>query len=501
MRKYILLAITSLACTTYAKSQNIYDIVRESQYYYSGTAKTTALGGAVGALGGDISAITINPAISSTYLQSEFSFSPDINIATTKSKFTGSAQNEYSGKIGLGSIGINGIIPTGNDQGIVNFSLFAAYNRLNNYNQKYSNNGVTNSSLMNNFMSNTTYSNGKPDPENLASYYEYLAYDAYLIDTMNNDYVTCVPNDLRHLNSAEITGHSGEWTFGGGMNISNILYLGGSLNYYYSEYEINDTHSETDYLQKNSLFQSFDFHQYSKSISNGFNFKLGAIVRPVEFLRLGISMHSPTFINTDIEYFNWIAANYDTQIDDYYRYEVYPSGINNYTGKRENLKNAEFSYTQNTPWRYTGSIALIAGKKGLVSFDYERVDYKTISVKSSEDIYFQNDITKEISNQLKAVNNYRIGAEYKIIDGISLRAGYALYGSPYSSNSINKDSQTQIISGGLGYYNDGFFFDIAYSARLNESKYYQYDDPNKQLAPTTNNLNNGKLVATMGWRF
>jgi hypothetical protein len=492
MRKYIILAIAGLSCSTLANSQNVNDLVRESQIYYSGTAKSTALGGAMGALGGDMSAISINPAISSTYLQSEFSLSPDISIATTKSQFTGISQNEYSTKLGLGSIGINGIMPTGNNSGLISISMFLTYNRLNNFNQDYSFTGESSSSLIKSYADNLN----NPDnpftaPQYLASYYEGLAYDSYLLNVdQNNMYYTNVPAITRHTQTAEIKGNSGEWSFGGGANISHILYLGGSLNWVNSSYEYNMVQAEYD-SRGLGILNNFALNQYNKSTGNGFNYKLGAIVRPLDFIRLGFSMHSPTYFKFNTEYNNWIKASYDQSVNGATYYEAFPV----------EGRNAEFTYKQHTPWRYTGSAALILGKKGFVSFDYERVDYTSMSAKSTDDIFFASDMSKDISTQLKAVNNYRIGVEYKIVEGIALRGGYALYGSPYSSNDINKDSKSQIVSGGIGYFNNGFFFDIAYSARLNESKFYQYYDPSNTLTPATNKLNDGKLVVTMGWRF
>src|SRR5450432_1505219 len=75
----------------YAQSDN--DALRISQQNVLGSAREIGLSGAFGALGGDYSSATINPAGIGIYRSSQFSFTPAVSFATEKSSFLG---NELS---------------------------------------------------------------------------------------------------------------------------------------------------------------------------------------------------------------------------------------------------------------------------------------------------------------------------------------------------------------------------------------------------------------------
>ena len=51
-----------ISITYTSHSQTFEDVLRYSSFYNEGTARFNSMGGAFGALGGDLSAISINPA-------------------------------------------------------------------------------------------------------------------------------------------------------------------------------------------------------------------------------------------------------------------------------------------------------------------------------------------------------------------------------------------------------------------------------------------------------
>lgn len=501
MRKYSLtmVAIALLPCT-YLSAQNYQDILRESQFIYGGTAKTMSMGGAVGALGGDFSAIAVNPAASGVYMSSEFSISPSFSSISTNSRFTGSKYDESAYKLGMGSAGMNLVFKSGLDEGLASFSFFVGYNRLNQYNQSFNTRGTSNSSMVDYFLGNISSST---TPADLDPYWEALPYDAYLIDKVNGNYVGYVPKTVEHREDVSITGNSGEWTFGIGGNVSHMFYFGASLNFVRSVYEVNKTHAEynatNDPADPGNDLNYFNFNSYYHSESNGVNVKFGAIVRPTDYLRLGLSIHTPTFYKTNVDLYNTMSVYYNQAINGSTSYNVVPTDGQNY------LPDASFSNKQTTPWRYIGSVALVSPTLGLLSVDYERVDYASNKIKESGDFNYEDGVNSQISSNLKAANNIRIGAECKVFNPITLRAGYAYYDSPYSSSDVNKNSTTHIISGGIGYYKESFFIDFAYSARLNKSRYYMYSVDTSQgfasLEPIHNDVYAGQFMATVGFRF
>ena len=60
-------------------AQNLDDVFRLNQFYHNGSARFNSMGGAFGALGGDLSAISINPAGSVVFIDSEIGFTFDLS--------------------------------------------------------------------------------------------------------------------------------------------------------------------------------------------------------------------------------------------------------------------------------------------------------------------------------------------------------------------------------------------------------------------------------------
>ena len=71
MKRYILIIAGILFLFSAGEAQNEVDALRFSQHYPVGTARSVGLGGAVGALGGDFTSLSVNPAGIGLYRQSE----------------------------------------------------------------------------------------------------------------------------------------------------------------------------------------------------------------------------------------------------------------------------------------------------------------------------------------------------------------------------------------------------------------------------------------------
>ena len=71
MFKKVYLLCLFLSINYLSISQTYEDVLRYNSFNHEGTSRFNSMGGAFGALGGDISAISINPASSSVFLDSE----------------------------------------------------------------------------------------------------------------------------------------------------------------------------------------------------------------------------------------------------------------------------------------------------------------------------------------------------------------------------------------------------------------------------------------------
>ena len=155
-------------------------------------------------------------------------------------------------------------------------------------------------------------------------------------------------------------------------------------------------------------------------------------------------------------------------------------------------------------------VKLFFAKKGLISIDYEYVDYGTASLRRGGDGYNFVDENGDIAEAYKSVGNLRVGGEFKISDAMSLRAGYELYPSAYNSQAFgvtqpNADANLMVYSTGLGYRSGGFFIDLAYRYSVMDEFDLLYPAPQSDSYPqpqmaTFNTVKNNVLF-TLGFKF
>jgi hypothetical protein len=330
---------------------------------------------------------------------------------------------------------------------------------------------------------------GGTDPNNLDSYWERLAFDAYVIDTVPgapkytyNSPFTGINLSQKH--NVNINGSTGEYYFAYGANYNHQLYIGASINVISSYYSEEFTHTEYN----NDTVSNMDYFSFSHNITTtatGFNFKIGAIYRPNDMFRIGFALHTPTVTKV---YQEANSRIYSQMIDGTYysinsNYNEIPSAID--------------EYIISSPLRAVLGGAVMFQQIGLISFDYEFVDYRTIHFSDGnnpDQLQLSNDANK---NMFKAANNIRMGGELKL-SSLYLRGGYAYYASPYASSESNKDASTSIYSGGIGYRDSNFSIDLTYSLSDRSDKYYMYTE-NGSATNLNTKLSNFALTA--GFRF
>ena len=177
MKKGLLtLTIIALSSITLL-AQNEIDALRFSQDAVLGTARFTAMSGAFGSLGGEFSALSLNPAGIGMYQFSEFSFTPSFNLNSTTSYY-GSKETDYKSGLKIGNIGVVFSSPKENSEWKrINFAI--GWNQLANYNSNIRIQGENNtSSLADNILE---FSQGNSIDE-LNTFYSYPAFSTYLID-------------------------------------------------------------------------------------------------------------------------------------------------------------------------------------------------------------------------------------------------------------------------------------------------------------------------------
>lgn len=528
------------AIANLAAAQNATDALRFSQTFVKGSARFTAMGGAFGALGGDISSLMINPAGLGVYRSSEFTFSTGIFNANIHTNYRNSTLFANHTSVNVGNAGIVMPVYSSSSTPIRNFNIGIAYNRVNDYNLNTSLTGLpeyrstrqTDNSMMY-YMKALAY-RGKLTTEDLNSNFNpsypgdwlpMLAYGNKLLQSPNN-----TGNDNRIFNTplldndvvfqdqnTQTRGFNDLINISFASNIMDVVYIGASLNITNINFTSSNFYTEEGATENKSDFKSFYYDQYYKAYGTGYSLSIGAILKPIQELRIGISYQSPTWTFIDDSYYAGMVSNYHIG-------EITPPSDN--------------SYRINSPQRLTGSIAAVISKFAIVSADIEWQNYSNMKIRLKEDApgtrKYENIVNSNISNNYRNTLNYRLGVEFKLNNNLSLRGGYQYYQNPfkdgivldsptsfysladgYNGNAgkgLNKPIQTY--STGVGYRTRSFFIDFAYSLTKLKNNYSLYDfydevnDPQQgntiidiYSGTATQNINKNAYILTVGFKF
>ncbi len=494
-RLYISLSLLLLSGFTFA--QTVDDALRFSQHNYSGTARSTAMGGAFGALGGDFSSLSINPAGIAIYRSSEFTITPSFLI----NKAENGSFSEDKNKFNLGNIGyISSSVPRiDSGKGWQNFNFGIGYNQVANFDSKSFIFNEASASSRLDFWSNV--SSGS-ELDNLYVFEEKLAYDNFLINPDENlNYISVLSGDdiMDQEKYTTEKGYISEFVMSFGANYAHKLYLGGTIGIQSLYYKTSTIYSEYAYTDNESSLNEFTFGEDRVVDGVGANVKLGAIYKPSQSLRLGVALHTPTWYNLDTEMETFLNSDFDPSISN-----GFPSnGIANHSVISEVIEYTNTDFR--TPWRTILSSAYTFGKRAVISIDYEMLNYGKAKYNDSETEWDDGVSIEGLKTDLRTVNNtiseihqstsnLRIGAEFRATPNISLRGGFAHMGDPYKGD-YNEGYDTY--SGGLGFKFNNFFLDTAAEYKNYNQDFVFYDGSDVVRLENTN-IN---LKMTFGFKF
>ncbi|MGE5395467.1 MAG: OmpP1/FadL family transporter [Candidatus Saccharibacteria bacterium] len=485
-----------IACSAF--TQDLTDALRYSNYHLSGTARSAAMGNAFGALGGDFSSLSINPAGVGVYRAGEFTITPSLGQSNVDGTYLGNKVSDSKYNISLDNIGYvaNFNLGENSESGLVSINVGLGFNKLGSFTMSSLAEGFnSNHSLLTEFTNNANNGGNPLASDKLDNYYERLAWDTYVLnyDKNKGEYF----NDLTDSNYGQAQrsiidrrGYINEYLLAVAANFNHRFYLGATLGIHDVYYKENADLYEWDDHNNIPYFNNFNFNTYLKTAGTGVNMKFGAILKPIDQLRLGFAFHTPTFYKLN---------------------DLYDSGMKSSItyddGKTENYsavpdKQGVYDYEIETPMKFIASGALVVGKAGLVSVDYEFVDYSTAKLKNGTD-YNYYDENQTIKNAYKSVGNIHLGAELKLDPSFSLRGGYEYFPSVYkkswlNQNNPNLDASYSTFAGGFGYRQGGVFFDVAYKRIVNEENAKLYPGAINMAKYETSKNN---VVFTLGFRF
>ena len=503
-------------------AQTAEDAILFSQEYYEGTARSMAMGNAFTAVGGDLGAVSINPASSGIYRYSQIAVTPSITSTPFESTYLGTSRNGINSRMTFSNAGFVASINTGNRSGLYNFNFAIVYNKKRTFNSTLEANGQTDETSM--LSSLAASLNGYHSPRLTESkdnnpYYStdapwrsIVAWNAYGLATLKdidekmypeNDYTYVASTENFDKQTKEVWvadflnqdfyrktyGGIQEYAFNFGFNVNDMFYFGVNLNLEAVNYTELQTYSEKAYNPSafDDGFVSMTTNYWRQTTGAGFNAKFGAIVTPVAGLRLGATFTTPTWYGLRD---SW---NYDMET------------VFERKDTREILRNKATSatgiwnYKLSAPMRFSVGAAYTFGKFGLISAEYERVQYSGALLKDTNGRTSAYEYENQaISSGFGASNILRIGAEVWI-QRLAVRGGYNRFGAYASGNEAVSNW-----SCGLGFnITKRVVLDAAfqrwYMGHQQFSLYDSYFDVESPVGTMSNKTN--KVVLTLSFKF
>jgi hypothetical protein len=493
MKKLYILGI-SLFLGTFANAQNINDALRFSQTELSGTSRFTAMNGAFGALGGDLSAISYNPASSAIFLNNQAGLTLRSYNTNNKSNYYGITNSEIDSDFDLNQAGAVFVFENGSKRSKwKKFAIGLNYQNQMNFDNSHFSSGTNSNSIANYF---TSYANGIPQSVLQDSFFDdlsyseqqaFLGYQAYIIDPVSNSpantsYVSNAPYGLNYYqeNGLTSTGFNGKLTFNASANYDNIVSLGLNLNSHFVDFRQNTTFYERNNFNNTTTVdrvKRLRFNNELYTYGNGFSLQVGTIIKASEVVRIGFNYQSPTWYQMNDELYQNISSVSGNNSGELPTDVVDPNTIIAYQ-----------PYNLTTAGSVSGSLALVFKKKGLISFDYIMRNNEGIKFRPEKDFAGENTY---MSSVLQNAGEYRIGGEYKI-KNLSLRGGYRFEESPYKNGRTIGNLTSY--SGGLGYNFGNTKIDLAYNYA---QRFYDYQFFNQGLTDySTINMKNHTISLT-----
>jgi hypothetical protein len=424
MKKIYIIAILFAATfTSNSQSLGYQDLgVLFSQNDNNGSARFTAMSGAFGALGGDISSININPAGISVFNNSLFTGTFNSRSTDINSNYYGNSIFTQDQFINLSQAGAVLVFDSAYSSDWTKFAIGFNYRITKDFNNSFLTEGNS----------------------GVATFTEFPLDN----NTPTIEYNIADQQRFNNINRGELT----ELNIGFSSVHQNKIHLGMGLNFYDLNFsqQSNLTEFNSD-VNGNEL--DANLYQENFTTGAGFSANAGFIYKANQNFRFGVSYQTPTWFTEIIEETNIVDNEGffgDTEIVVSNDSSIYDNTAGGF------FPSQGLIYKLKTPSKLTASAALIFGKNGLLSFDYTNKSYKNLKLSgdnfSAENQFFQN--------ELRNTHNFNVGSEWRF-DRFSLRGGYVFEQSP-DKLAIDSDN-LQGYSVGGGYNFGNFKLDFSYS--------------------------------------
>lgn len=509
-RRYLFCVALAMAALA-AQAQETYENASLARPELNGTARYVGMGGAMEALGADLSTISSNPAGIGLFRHSTANVSFGlVSQQGAKSFDSGNKTNAsfdqagfvYSARTGKGSF--------------LNFAF--NYTKSRNFDNILRASGLLGGASQANMAYNKV-ANGFASIDEMTGNSNGINYYCsqldYLYSSLMYDYSTNVYYDFRgndYLMQRANTGYIGRYDFNMSGNVNNTFYWGITVGIHDVHYNGYSEYSES--ASDNAAYSGVLVIDSRRITGTGFDVKAGIIFRPVAEspFRIGLSVASP--IMYDLKTTNTTGVMlYDTN---------YSSAYN------ENGDTYEFRL--NTPWKFGVSLGHTVGNYLALGASYEFADYGAMDTRvkdgydyyGNERSYSDDAMNRHTKSTLKGVSTIKVGAELKPDPALAIRVGFNYVSSMYDKNAYKDGTvyspgtyyqsatdftnwdDTYRLTAGLGYRKDKFNVDLAYQYSTTNGKFTPFVDGTYTLnSGETVKVNDRRhqLIMTLGYTF
>lgn len=367
--------ILSLLCTCIAlglyAQGNGFDMQVMSEQEISGTTRYVGMGGAMAAVGGDVSAVKDNPAALGIFRRSEVTFTLGYQLTHSLSPKNIEGRSDVGHNLRLPDI--SWVFNHRYKEGSIQNNFMLGYRRLKNINRIWQTKGENLPVSQTDLMAWQTNGLVEADLEGTSAYDDAnigwlskMGYDAWLTaptEVGSKEWMSLENGNAKNELMVREDGFADQFTFGWGLGANNRFYIGAAFNLVNLRYDKYTSYSEA-FLSSSH----YELKSICKNTGVGINLQVGMIARPSEYVRLGLALQSPTWMQIKTT----TGDNSDSSHD-------YVHGISAYIAEGEERG----SYTsvpvrayaeeasRKTPIRAVGGVAVQLGNAGMISLEYD----------------------------------------------------------------------------------------------------------------------------------
>lgn len=496
-------------------AQTLYDAAKFTTRDLNGTARFIGMGGAMGALGGDISVMKTNPAGIGIYRSNDAALSFGTFSHQTESTYLNRTFNDKRNRFSFDNLGVVlsidaedktlryvnfGVNYTHSKSFYKNISMEGMMgtfkgHRLSQVNQMARQATDAAQYVWQEYGEHLKFGSDAIYSDNDAGWLGAMGYQGELLQKSKNTegyhtYTPIIPNAPYSTFHSKESGGIDQFDCNVSFNLSDRIYFGITAGMHVVDYTTQTSYGESYGREEGYVLNSynktggFEYEEEDEeegARGAGYDVKLGIIVRPFAHfpLRIGFAVHSPVFYRLTYTTHATMQSSYRGANN-----QTHTVGIDT---QRALDGDMDMEYKLRTPWKYNFNLGFTIGKSFALGAEYEYEDYSTMKFRDIDghNMSFE---TNEARINMKGVNTFRIGTEIRPLSQLAVRLGYNYISaafkedavkylpsnSLYTDTSFSNSKSQRNYTLGIGYRIRQFYADLAYQTSIYQEDFYPF---------------------------